>query len=107
MQRDARHEAERLHEVLEFKGLGGDGVGTTDDSTYPTGRIVVTDERTHGGSGGTWNSNMAFFTASNGSIELARLGENGISRRKVKVIDFIEGPGKTQIEDDEIATAMI
>ncbi len=44
---------------------------------------------------------------SNGSIELARLGENGISRRKVKVIDFIEGPGKTQIADDEVATAMI
>ena len=45
--------------------------------------------------------------ASNGSIELARLGENGISRRKVEVIDFIEGPGKTQIADDEVATAMI
>ena len=45
--------------------------------------------------------------ASNGSIELARLGENGISRREVKVIDFIEGPGKTQLADDEVATAMI
>lgn len=45
--------------------------------------------------------------ALNGEIELARLVDDEIVRRVVPVIDFIEGPGRTQIADDEIATAVI
>ncbi|UTS82619.1 FAD binding domain-containing protein [Phaeobacter piscinae] len=45
--------------------------------------------------------------ALNGEIELARLDSGGIARRRVPVIDFIEGPGRTQIAGDEIATAVI
>lgn len=45
--------------------------------------------------------------ALNGEIELARLDGDEIVRRTVPVIDFIEGPGKTTIGPDEIATGVI
>lgn len=45
--------------------------------------------------------------ALNGEIELARLDGEDITRRRVPVVDFIEGPGRTQITHDEIATAVI
>lgn len=45
--------------------------------------------------------------ALNGEIELARLENGEIARRRVPVVDFIEGPGRTQISRDEIATAVI
>lgn len=45
--------------------------------------------------------------ALNGEIELARLENGAVASRRVAVVDFIEGPGKTQIADDEIATAVI
>jgi len=45
--------------------------------------------------------------ALNGEIELARLDGDTIVRRLVPVAEFIEGPGRTQIADDEIATAVI
>ena len=45
--------------------------------------------------------------ALNGEIELARLANGEITRRRVPVVDFIEGPGRTQIAHDEIATAVI
>lgn len=45
--------------------------------------------------------------ALNGEIELARLVDDEIVKRVIPVIDFIEGPGKTQIAGDEIATAVI
>lgn len=45
--------------------------------------------------------------ALNGEIELARLDGENIKRRTVPVVDFIEGPGRTQIAGDEIATAVI
>jgi len=45
--------------------------------------------------------------ALNGEIELARLEDGEIVRRVVPVIDFIEGPGKTRIADNEIATKVI
>ncbi len=44
--------------------------------------------------------------ALNGEIELARLEGDDILRRSVPVVDFIEGPGRTQIAPDEIATAV-
>ena len=44
--------------------------------------------------------------ALNGEIELARLEGGEIQRRKVKVEDFIEGPGRTQLASNEIATAV-
>ena len=45
--------------------------------------------------------------ALNGEIELSRIRKGKIVRRIVNVIDFIEGPGLTQIKKDEIATAVI
>ncbi|MGC1428471.1 MAG: FAD binding domain-containing protein, partial [Albidovulum sp.] len=45
--------------------------------------------------------------ALNGEIELARLENGEIARRRVPVVDFIEGPGRTQISRGEIATAVI
>ncbi|MDH5528793.1 MAG: FAD binding domain-containing protein [Paracoccaceae bacterium] len=45
--------------------------------------------------------------ALNGEIELARLENGEIARRRIAVVDFIEGPGRTQIARDEIATAVI
>ncbi len=45
--------------------------------------------------------------ALNGEIELARLDGDDIVRRQVPVVDFIEGPGRTQIAGDEIATAVV
>ncbi|WP_368344471.1 xanthine dehydrogenase family protein subunit M [Pelagovum sp. HNIBRBA483] len=45
--------------------------------------------------------------ALNGEIELARLQDGKVVSRRVPVVDFIEGPGKTQIGEDEIATAVI
>ncbi len=45
--------------------------------------------------------------ALNGEIELARLHDGNVVSRRVPVVDFIEGPGKTQIGGDEIATAVI
>ncbi len=45
--------------------------------------------------------------ALNGEIELARLDGEDIMRRRVPVVDFIEGPGRTQIAPGEIATAVI
>ena len=45
--------------------------------------------------------------ALNGEIELARLDGGQIVRRRVPVVDFITGPGRTQIAQDEIATAVI
>jgi len=45
--------------------------------------------------------------ALNGEIELARLDAGEIARRCVPIGDFIQGPGRTQIADDEIATAVI
>ncbi|MFY0690502.1 MAG: FAD binding domain-containing protein [Paracoccaceae bacterium] len=44
--------------------------------------------------------------ALNGEIELARLEGGEIVRRSVPVVDFIEGPGRTQIAAGEIATAV-
>jgi xanthine dehydrogenase FAD-binding subunit len=43
----------------------------------------------------------------NGEIELARLVDGNVVRRRVPIFDFIEGPGRTQIAQDEIATAVI
>ncbi|GAW33655.1 carbon monoxide dehydrogenase medium chain [Roseovarius sp. A-2] len=45
--------------------------------------------------------------ALNGEIELTRLHDGSVVSRQVPVVDFIEGPGKTQIAGDEIATAVI
>lgn len=45
--------------------------------------------------------------ALNGEIELARLDGDKVVRRTVRVADFIEGPGRTRIASDEIATAVI
>ncbi|MGB5557890.1 MAG: FAD binding domain-containing protein [Paracoccaceae bacterium] len=45
--------------------------------------------------------------ALNGEIELARLEDGEIVRRTLPVVDFIQGPGRTQIASDEIATAVI
>jgi xanthine dehydrogenase FAD-binding subunit len=45
--------------------------------------------------------------ALNGEIELARLDSGKVVRRIVPVTEFIEGPGKTTIAPDEIATAVI
>jgi xanthine dehydrogenase FAD-binding subunit len=42
--------------------------------------------------------------AMNGSVELARLAGNDIVTRTLTVDEFIQGPGKTQIEQDEIMT---
>jgi len=47
------------------------------------------------------------IVALNGEIELARLADGEIARRRVPIFDFIEGPGRTLIADDEIATAVI
>jgi xanthine dehydrogenase FAD-binding subunit len=47
------------------------------------------------------------IAALNGAIELARLADGKILRRTLPVVDFIEGPGRTQIAQDEIATAVI
>lgn len=44
--------------------------------------------------------------ALNGEIELARLEGGEIHKRKVKVEDFIEGPGRTQLASNEIVTAV-
>lgn len=44
--------------------------------------------------------------ALNGEIELARLEGGEIQTRTVKVESFIEGPGRTQLASDEIATAV-
>lgn len=44
--------------------------------------------------------------ALNGEIELARLEGDEIKSRIVPVSDFIEGPGRTQLGADEIATAV-
>jgi carbon-monoxide dehydrogenase medium subunit/xanthine dehydrogenase FAD-binding subunit len=45
--------------------------------------------------------------ALNGEIELARLDGDEVVRRTVPVMEFIEGPGKTGIAKDEIATKVI
>ncbi len=45
--------------------------------------------------------------ALNGEIELARHENGEITRRRVAVEDFIEGPGRTQLAADEIATAVV
>ncbi|MFV2035051.1 MAG: xanthine dehydrogenase family protein subunit M, partial [Halocynthiibacter sp.] len=45
--------------------------------------------------------------ALNGEIELARLSGGEIHRRTVRVEEFIEGPGRTKLQPDEIATAVI
>lgn len=45
--------------------------------------------------------------ALNGEIELARLENGNVVSRRVPVVNFIEGPGKTLIAEDEIATAVI
>lgn len=45
--------------------------------------------------------------ALNGEIELARLKDGEVASRRIPVVDFIEGPGDTQIADGEIATAVI
>lgn len=47
------------------------------------------------------------LVALNGEIELARLKDGEISKRTIPIVEFIEGPGRTQITDDEIATAVI
>lgn len=44
--------------------------------------------------------------ALNGEIELARLENSAIQQRKVRVEDFINGPGRTGLAMDEIATAV-
>ncbi len=45
--------------------------------------------------------------ALNGEIELARLDHGDIVRRRVPIVSFIEGPGRTGIGAGEIATAVI
>jgi len=45
--------------------------------------------------------------ALNGEIELARLSDGAVVRRLAPVAEFIEGPGRTQIGKDEIATAVV
>ncbi|MCY4151291.1 MAG: FAD binding domain-containing protein [Aestuariivita sp.] len=45
--------------------------------------------------------------ALNGEIELARLDGEDIVRRLIPVVDFIRGPGQTQLTKDEIATAVV
>jgi len=47
------------------------------------------------------------MVALNGEIELARLVDGDVVRRQIPIFDFIEGPGRTQIGRDEIATAVI
>lgn len=42
----------------------------------------------------------------NGSIELARLEGDVIERRTLAVADFIQGPGRTLLQRDEIVTAV-
>lgn len=44
--------------------------------------------------------------ALNGEIELARLNDGKVAFRTIRVADFIEGPGRTTIASDEIATAV-
>lgn len=45
--------------------------------------------------------------ALNGEVELARLEHGRIRRRSVPVVDFIEGPGRTQMTKDEVVTAVV
>lgn len=47
------------------------------------------------------------LVALNGEIELARMQNGEIVKRSVPIVDFIQGPGITQIADDEIATAVM
>lgn len=47
------------------------------------------------------------LVALNGEIELARIQNGDIVKRCIPIVDFIQGPGQTQIADDEIATAII
>ncbi len=44
--------------------------------------------------------------ALNGVIELARIDGGSVRRREMKVADFITGPGRTQLQPGEIATAV-
>lgn len=46
------------------------------------------------------------LVALNGEIELARNQDGKIVTRAIPIVDFIQGPGKTQIANDEIATAI-
>ena len=45
--------------------------------------------------------------AMNGQIEIARMDGETLSRRTMPVADFIMGPGKTDLQPDEIVTAVI
>ncbi len=45
--------------------------------------------------------------ALNGEVELTRLADGKLARRLVPVGDFILGPGKTDLAEDEIVTAVI
>ncbi len=45
--------------------------------------------------------------AMNGEIELARMDNGAITRRVVKVSEFVKGPGKTDLQPGEIVTAVI
>lgn len=45
--------------------------------------------------------------AMNGEIELARMEGGSIVSRTMPVAEFIKGPGKTELQPDEIATAVI
>lgn len=43
----------------------------------------------------------------NGAVEIARLDGESISRRTVPVHDFIQGPGRTDLQAGEIVTAVV
>ncbi len=44
--------------------------------------------------------------AMDGEIELARLADGGVTRRALRVADFVRGPGRTGLQPDEIVTAV-
>jgi carbon-monoxide dehydrogenase medium subunit/xanthine dehydrogenase FAD-binding subunit len=50
---------------------------------------------------------MPPVVAMNGAVEIARMDGDAITRRTVPVMEFIKGPGKTDLQPGEIVTAVI